>query len=108
VPEMLLNFKRRNSTTMAVAPTKSSAFILGQASEGVGLFENNYFVLDLQKGKFTFRNPYLQKVLGHLGKDDAETWRSILLRGGSVQHLDCLTDHQKNVFKTASEVSQDV
>ena len=108
VPEMLLNFKRRNSTTMAIAPTKSSAFILGQASEGVGLFEDNYFVADLQKGKFTFRNPYLQKVLGQKGGDTADIWRSILLKGGSVQHLDVLSDHEKKVFRTASEVSQDV
>ncbi|KQS84340.1 ribonucleoside-diphosphate reductase subunit alpha [Rhizobium sp. Leaf383] len=108
VPEMLLNFKRRNSTTMAIAPTKSSAFILGQASEGIGLVENNYFVPDLQKGKFTFRNPYLEKVLGQKNKDTADVWRSILLKGGSVQHLDVLSDHEKKVFRTASEVSQDV
>jgi ribonucleoside-diphosphate reductase alpha chain len=107
VPEMLINYKRRNSTTMAIAPTKSSAFILGQASEGIGLFENNYFVPDLQKGKFTFRNPYLEKVLGQKNMDNAETWRSILLREGSVQHLDILTDHEKAVFRTASEVSMD-
>lgn len=108
VPEMLLNYKRRNTTTMAIAPTKSSAFILGQASEGVGLFDSNYFVPDLQKGKFTFRNPHLQKVLGHLGQDTEAVWRSILMKGGSVQHLDILSDHEKKVFRTASEVSQDV
>lgn len=108
VPEMLINYKRRNSTTMAVAPTKSSAWILGQASESVQPIDSNYFVQDLQKGKFTFRNPYLQKVLGEKGRDDEATWRSILLRGGSVQHLDCLDEREKGVFKTFSEIDQNV
>ncbi|MBD9544232.1 ribonucleoside-diphosphate reductase subunit alpha [Ensifer sp. ENS04] len=108
VPEMLLNYKRRNATTMAVAPTKSSAWILGQASESIQPIESNYFVQDLQKGKFTFRNPYLQKVLGSYGRDDEATWRSILLKGGSAQHLDFLTQRERDVFKTFSETDQNV
>lgn len=106
IPDMLEPFKRRNTTTMANAPTKSSAFILGQASESTEAFDSNYFVQDLQKGKFTFRNPHLEKLLASRRRDDAETWRSILMKGGSVQHLDCLTDHEKDVFKCNSEIDQ--
>ena len=61
---------------------------------------------DLAKGKFTYRNPYLQEVLVNHGKDDSETWKSILSYGGSVQHLEFLTEHEKMVFKTFGEISQ--
>jgi ribonucleoside-diphosphate reductase alpha chain len=108
VPEMLLNYKRRNTTTMAVAPTKSSAFILGQVSESIQPEESNYFVKDLQKGKFSHRNPYLQKLLASKGQDNETVWRSILMKGGSVQHLDILSGQEKDVFRTFSETSMDV
>lgn len=104
VPEFLEPVKRRNSTTMAVAPNKSSAFILGQVSESCMPIDSNYYVADLQKGKFTYRNPYLAKVLGERGTPDV--WRSILLKGGSVQHLDFLSDNEKAVFKCDSEIDQ--
>jgi len=67
---------------------------------------SNYFVKDLQKGKYTYKNPYLKKLLKQYQKDDKETWESILLAGGSVQHLEFLTEHEKNVFKTFGEISQ--
>lgn len=104
-PEVLKGYGRRNSTTMAIAPTKSSAFILGQVSEQVEPHRANIFIKDLQKGKFTVRNPYLEKVLEEKGKNDDATWMSILKMGGSVQHLDFLSDHEKAVFKTFSEIS---
>jgi ribonucleoside-diphosphate reductase alpha chain len=47
------------------------------------------------------------KVLKKLGKDDDETWSSIITSGGSVQHFDWLDEHTKNVFKTAIEIDQD-
>lgn len=97
---------RRNTTTMAVAPTKSSSFILGQVSQSVEPIKSNYFVVDRAKIKTTYRNPHLKQVLQEKGKDDEETWEEIALKDGSVQHLDCLTDHEKQVFKTAAEISQ--
>lgn len=99
-------YTRRNTTTLAVAPTTSSSFILGQVSPSIEPLNSNYFVKDLAKGKFTFKNPYLKKLLKEKGKDDDDTWKSILIKGGSVQHLDFLSQEEKDVFKTFGEISQ--
>ena len=98
--------KRRNTTTLAVAPTTSSSFILGQVSQGIEPQNSNYYSKDLAKGKFTFKNPYLKNLLKEKGKNDEDTWKSILIRGGSVQHLDFLSQEEKDVFKTFGEISQ--
>jgi ribonucleoside-diphosphate reductase alpha chain len=99
-------YNRRNTTTLAVAPTTSSSFILGQVSPSIEPLNSNYFVKDLAKGKFTFKNPYLKKLLKEKNKDDDETWKTVLVKGGSVQHLDFLTQNEKDVFKTFGEISQ--
>ena len=105
-PELLKGYGRRNVTTMAIAPTTSSSFILGQVSPSVEPLNSNYFVKDLAKGKFTYKNPYLEKLLENYNKNDRATWKSILTNGGSVQHLDFLADEEKDVFKTFGEISQ--
>lgn len=105
-PELLKGYGRRNVTTMAIAPTTSSSFILGQVSPSVEPLNSNYFVKDLAKGKFTYKNPYLQRLLDGYSKNNGPTWKSILVHGGSVQHLDFLSDHEKDVFKTFGEISQ--
>ena len=105
-PQLLQGYGRRHVTLMSIAPTTSSSFILGQVSPSIEPLDSNYFVKDLQKGKFTYRNPYLQAVLAQHGKDDDDTWKSILLKGGSVQHLAFLTQNERDVFKTFGEISQ--
>ena len=105
-PPLLVGYGRRNTTTLAIAPTTSSSFILGQVSPSIEPLNSNYFVKDLAKGKFTYRNPHLEKLLEEKGKNDDETWNSILLKGGSVQHLKFLSDREKSVFKTFGEMSQ--
>jgi ribonucleoside-diphosphate reductase alpha chain len=105
-PEVLKGYGRRNTTTLAIAPTTSSSFILGQVSPSIEPLNSNYFVKNLAKGQFTYRNPKLEEVLESKGKNDKETWKSILIHGGSVQHLDFFTEHEKNVFKTFAELSQ--
>lgn len=97
---------RRNVTTLAVAPTTSSSFILGQVSQSIEPVNSNYYIRDLAKGKFTYKNPYLKNLLKDKHKDDDDTWRSILEHGGSVQHLEFLSDTEKDVFKTFAEISQ--
>jgi ribonucleoside-diphosphate reductase alpha chain len=99
-------YTRRNTTTLAVAPTTSSSFILGQVSPSIEPLNSNYFVKDLAKGKFTFKNPHLKTLLKEKGKDDDDTWKSILVKGGSVQHLEFLSEEEKDVFKTFGEISQ--
>lgn len=105
-PELLKGYGRRNVTTIAIAPTTSSSFILGQASPCIEPLDSNYFVKKLAKGAFTFKNRNLKKLLKEKSKNTDEVWHSILIRGGSVQHLEFLSEHEKNVFKTFGEISQ--
>jgi len=105
-PPLLKGYGRRNSTTIAIAPTTSSSFILGQVSPSIEPLNSNYFVKDLAKGKFTYKNPHLEKLLKEKGQNNVDVWKSILVRGGSVQHLEFLTREEKDVFKTFSEISQ--
>jgi ribonucleoside-diphosphate reductase alpha chain len=100
------NYIRRNVTTLAVAPTTSSSFILGQVSQSIEPLNSNYYVKDLAKGKFTYKNPYLKQLLKEKHKDDDDTWKSVLEHGGSVQHLEFLSENEKDVFKTFAEISQ--
>lgn len=104
-PEVCKGHGRRNTTLMAIAPTTSSSFILGQVSPSIEPLASNYFTKDLAKGAFTYRNPELEKVLDKYDRNDDETWMNILDRGGSVQHLDFLSHHEKEVFKTFSEIA---
>lgn len=105
-PEILKGYGRRNTTTLAIAPTTSSAFILGQVSQSIEPIWSNIYVKDVAKAKVTIRNPYLKEVLASYNKDDRETWNSIRNNDGSVQHLDFLSDNEKEVFKTFSEIDQ--
>jgi len=105
-PEMLKGYGRRNTTLNADAPTKSSAFILGQVSESNEPAKANYYIKDLAKIKFTVKNPYLEALLIEKDKNTQDVWNSILMNAGSVQHLDFLSDHEKLVFKTFAEISQ--
>mgnify|MGYP006275615411 CR=1 FL=1 len=105
-PEVLEGYGRRNATTMAVAPTKSSSIILGQVSPSIEPFKSNYFVRDGAKLKTTQRNKFLQELLTQKDKNTSEVWDSIMRNDGSVQHLDFLTEHEKDVFKKFSEIPQ--
>ena len=105
-PEYLRGYGRRNVTTMAIAPTTSSSFILGQVSPSIEPLNSNYFTKDLAKGKFTFKNKFLEDLLEEKGKNNQTAWKSILVKGGSVQHLDFLSEEEKAVFKTFGEISQ--
>jgi len=105
-PELMKGYGLRNSTLCAIAPTTSSSFILGQVSPSIEPLNSNYFVKDLAKGKFTYKNPELEKLLIDKGRNDVDTWKSILIKGGSVQHLSFMTEGEKEVFKTFGEISQ--
>lgn len=105
-PAVLKGYGRRNATLNAVAPTTSSAFILGQVSQGIEPIWSNTYVKDIAKVKTTIRNPFLEALLEEKGKNTTEVWHSIRDYDGSVQHLDFLTDLEKEVFKTYSEIDQ--
>jgi len=105
-PEMLERYGRRNTTTMAVAPTKSSSIILGQISPSVEPLKSNYFVRDGAKLKTTQKNRFLQELLEQKGKNTMDVWDSIMAQDGSVQHLEFLSEHEKEVFRTFAEIPQ--
>lgn len=104
-PQVLQGYGMRNTTTMAIAPTKSSSFILGQVSQSIEPEFSNCYVKDLAKMKVTIKNPYLMKLLQEKEQDTPDVWDSIKNRDGSVQHLDFLTQEEKEVFKTFSEIN---
>lgn len=104
-PPLLKGYGMRNTTTMAIAPTKSSSFILGQVSQSIEPEFSNAYVKDLAKIKVTIKNQYLKELLASKDMDNSDTWESIKNRDGSVQHLEGLTEDEKAVFKTFSEIS---
>ena len=105
-PKVLKGFGRRNTTLNAIAPTTSSAFILGQVSQGIEPIWSNIYVKDIAKVKTTIKNPFLVELLEKKGKNNKEVWHSIRERDGSVQHLEFLNQDEKDIFKTYSEIDQ--
>jgi ribonucleoside-diphosphate reductase alpha chain len=107
-PAVLKGYGRRNTTLNAIAPTTSSAFILGQVSQGIEPIWSNIYVKDIAKIKTTIKNPILENLLEQKGFNTKDVWTSIRDNDGSVLHLDCLTDEEKEVFRTYSEIDQNV
>ena len=105
-PSVLEGYGRRNTTVMAVAPNTSSAFILGQVSQGIEPVWSNCYIKDVAKLKVTIKNPFLTQLLKEKEKDTKEVWDSIRDTDGSVQHLDFLSDEEKAVFRTFAELDQ--
>lgn len=105
-PKLLNGYGRRNTTLNAIAPTTSSAFILGQVSQGIEPVWSNCYVKDIQKIKTTIKNPFLEKLLEIKGQNNKDVWASIRNHDGSVQHSEFLSDKEKEVFKTFPEIDQ--
>ena len=105
-PETLKGYGRRNATLNAIAPTTSSAFILGQVSQGIEPIWSNVYVKDIAKIKTTIKNPFLEELFEEKGMNTPEVWRSVRDNDGSVQHLEFLTEQEKDVFKTYAEIDQ--
>ena len=105
-PKTLKGYGRRNTTLNAVAPTTSSAFILGQVSQGIEPIWSNIYVKDIAKVKTTIKNPFLVNLLEEKNKNTPDVWRNIRDHDGSVQQLEFLTNQEKDVFKTYSEIDQ--
>jgi len=99
-------FKERFSNKTAIAPTASISIISGGASPGVEPVAANSYTHKTLSGSYNVRNRYLKKVLEKYRKNDDETWSTITTNQGSVEHLDFLTQNEKDVFKTAFEIDQ--
>ncbi len=96
----------RFTNKTAIAPTASISIICGGTSAGIEPIAANSYTHKTLSGSFTVRNRHLKRLLAEKGMDTAEVWSSISLHGGSVQHLDFLSDDEKAVFKTAIEIDQ--
>jgi len=109
-PKMLEGYGERNTSRMAQAPKKSTSFIDGGVtmafSEGIEPHKINYGEKMVAKIQVEWKNRELEQVLIKYNKNTPEVWNDILKYGGSVQHLEFLTKHEKEVFKIFHEISQ--
>lgn len=105
-PEWCKGFKRRNTHLLAVAPTVSNSIISGNVSAGIEPLPANAYAKKTAKGVFIEQNPQLMLLLEKLGKNTPQVWNEIAIKDGSVQHLEFLSDHEREVFKTAYEINQ--
>ncbi|MFL6754855.1 MAG: ribonucleoside-diphosphate reductase subunit alpha [Sphingomicrobium sp.] len=96
----------RFSCKMAIAPTASISIIAGGTSACIEPIPANIYTHKTLSGSFSIKNPYLEKLLATKSKDSDKVWNSILELGGSVQHLDFLTQEEKDVYKTSFEIDQ--
>lgn len=98
--------KERFSNKTSIAPTASISIICGNSSPGIEPYAANSFTQKTLSGSFTVKNKNLVKLLEAKGFNNDQVWSSISTHEGSVQHLNFLTDHEKDVFKTAPEIDQ--
>ncbi|MCI5045973.1 MAG: ribonucleoside-diphosphate reductase subunit alpha [Aquisalinus sp.] len=98
--------KQRFSHKLAIAPTASISIICGGASAGIEPIPANVYTHKTLSGSFTVKNEALERLLDEKDENTEEIWASILEHEGSVQHLECLTQDEKDTFKTAFELDQ--
>ena len=96
----------RFSNKTSIAPTASISIICGNSSPGIEPFAANSFTQKTLSGSFTVKNKNLVKLLEKKGFNNDQVWSSISTHEGSVQHLSFLSDHEKDIFKTAYEIDQ--
>ena len=96
----------RFSHKMAIAPTASISIICGGTSAGIEPIPANIYTHKTLSGSFAVKNPFLERLLEEKGQNTDATWNSILEHEGSIQHLDFLSDDEKDIFKTAFELDQ--
>jgi len=96
----------RFSCKTAIAPTASISIICGGTSACIEPIPANIYTHKTLSGSFSIKNPYLEKLLMEKSKNSDAVWNSILEQGGSVQHLDFLTQDEKDVYKTSFEIDQ--
>jgi len=105
-PEWCRGFNRRNTHLIAIAPTVSNSTISGGYSAGIEPISANVFSQKSAKGTFIRKNTVLEKLLKDKEQNTPEVWKSINEQNGSVQHLDCLSKEEKEIFLTAREINQ--
>lgn len=103
----------RFSHLMAIAPNASSSILMGNTSPSIEPYRANAYRQDTLSGSSLNKNKYLDKVIQEKCDTDItatldynDIWSSIIANDGSVQHLDFLSDWEKDVFKTSMEIDQ--
>lgn len=96
----------RHSHVIAIAPNASSSVICGGTSPSIEPLRANAFSQKTLSGTFLMKNKYLERVLLKHDRNNKEVWKSIVTNGGSVQHLEFLSEQEKSIFKTAIEMDQ--
>ena len=104
-PEWCVGSGMRHTHLTATAPTRTNSVISGAFSQGIEPIDSNYFVAKQAKGTYVRKNPVLEELLCSRGVDSS-IWEEILAAKGSIQNLDCLSEGEKEVFKTAREINQ--
>ena len=96
----------RNAHLLAVAPNASSSIICGNTSPSIEPYRANAYTQKTKSGSYLMKNKFLEEVLDKYGQNIDSTWTSIITNKGSCQHLDFLSDEEREVFKTAVEINQ--
>lgn len=96
----------RNTHLLAIAPNTSSALICGGVSQGIEPVVANLYNQPTAAGEIYRVNPVFLELAKARGKFNDELVADLIDTEGSVQHLDWLTDEEKEVFKTAYEIDQ--
>ena len=101
----------RCSHIMAVAPNASSSIIMGNTSPSIEPWRANAYRQDTISGSFLNKNKYLDILLKHKCEENErldydKLWSSIIANDCSVQHLRCLDDYEKDIYKTSMEIDQ--
>jgi ribonucleoside-diphosphate reductase alpha chain len=99
----------RFSHLMAIAPNASSSIIMGNTSPSIEPYRANAYRQDTLSGSFLNKNRWLDTIIKEKVKNEqeyADVWSSIIANDGSCQHLDILSDAERDVFKTSMEIDQ--
>ena len=96
----------RNSCLLAIAPNASSSIICGGTSPSIEPFRANTYTHKTLTGSYKVKNKYLEAILKKKGINNEDTWKDIAANQGSVQHLEELSEEEKEIFKTAPELNQ--
>jgi ribonucleoside-diphosphate reductase alpha chain len=105
-PDWCFGYGIRNTHRLAVAPNLSSALICGSVSQGIEPIYKNAYIQNTAAGKMERVNPSLLKIMKERDVYSPTIVKDIIKNNGSVQHVDWLSGHEKDVFKTAFEINQ--
>tara|TARA_R110000803_G_scaffold13482_9_gene37925 strand:- start:8331 stop:10034 length:1704 start_codon:yes stop_codon:yes gene_type:complete len=106
-PEWCKGYGVRNTHRTAQAPNVSSSLIFGTFSQGSTPWYGNVYNEGSASGGMFRVNPEFINLLSGYGQYNDEVINSVLDNKGSCQHLEFLSEEDKEVFRTAFEINQE-